>query len=313
MKELIEEVKDCFNFTKKFITEDVWNLNLEDFGRAKQRLIKYLKIAIYTIKEAGHDKLGFHAIALTFFSTMSLVPFAAVCFALMGGVGLKNRLQSLLLESFSGSAETLRWVIQFADNSIESITNSSFGVVSFGIFISTIIWLILNVEKSFNDIWKVERRRSIAKRLLYYIGILMVAPFLITIFLSIALVFSNALGSIDIGIKQFSSISFVVQWLAFYGIVLFVFTTMYKYIPSVKVHFWAAFPAAIISALAFSVVQYLYMETQLLVSRANAIYGAFAAIPLFLVWMNISWTIILIGAEISHAFQYVNSYNLEEH
>ena len=78
--------------------------------------------------------------------------------------------------------------------------------------------------------------------------------------------------------------------------------------PNVKVKFPAAFFAALISALAFVVWQYLYVETQVFVSRMNTVYGAFAAIPLFLIWMNVSWTIILIGAEISHAYQYENSY-----
>ena len=86
---------------------------------------------------------------------------------------------------------------------------------------------------------------------------------------------------------------------------------MYKYIPNVKVHFIAAFNAALIAAIAFIVVQYLYLETQILVSRLNAIYGAFAAIPLFLIWMNVSWIIILFGAEISHAYQYVDSYSID--
>ena len=124
------------------------------------------------------------------------------------------------------------------------------------------------------------------------------APFIILIFLSVFKVFT----------KQVSYIGF--QWLLFYGIILFTFTVMYKYIPNVKVHFRAAFNAALIAAAAFVIMQYLYMETQILVSRINAVYGAFAAVPLFLIWMNVSWVIILVGAEISHAFQYVK---LENH
>ena len=113
------------------------------------------------------------------------------------------------------------------------------------------------------------------------------------------------------GIIEIESINKVLQWGLFFGIVLLMFTIMYKYIPNVKVHFIAAFNAAIIAAIAFIVVQYLYMETQILVSRLNAIYGAFAAIPLFLIWMNVSWVIILFGAEISHAYQYVDSYTID--
>ena len=87
---------------------------------------------------------------------------------------------------------------------------------------------------------------------------------------------------------------------------------MYKYIPNVKVHFSAAFNAAIIASVAFIIIQYIYTETQMLVSRIDAVYGAFAAIPLFLIWLNISWMVILVGAEISHAFQYVSEYKLKK-
>ena len=122
---------------------------------------------------------------------------------------------------------------------------------------------------------------------------------------------NEAVKSIGYGIIEIESINKVIQWGLFFGIVLLTFTIMYKYIPNVKVYFAAAFNAALIAAIAFIVVQYLYLETQILVSRLNAIYGAFAAIPLFLIWMNVSWIIILFGAEISHAYQYVDSYSID--
>ena len=93
--------------------------------------------------------------------------------------------------------------------------------------------------------------------------------------------------------------------------VVVVFTMMYFLIPNTKVKFAAAFNSALILALAFIVVQLFYVETQLLVSGLNAVYGVFAAIPLFLVWMNISWTLILFGAELSHAFQNVDNYTID--
>ena len=117
------------------------------------------------------------------------------------------------------------------------------------------------------------------------------------------------LNGIGIGLEFFPNIGYLLQWIIFYGIVVLAFTIMFKYIPNVKVRFDAAFPASLITALAFVGMQFIYLETQLMVSRMNAVYGAFAAIPLFLIWMNISWTIILIGAEISHANQYVDAYD----
>ena len=87
---------------------------------------------------------------------------------------------------------------------------------------------------------------------------------------------------------------------------------MYKFIPKFDVKYGVALRAAAFSALAFTAVQFLYLETQLLVTRLNGVYGTFAAIPLFMVWLNISWNIILMGAELSYAFQHVDTYNLED-
>jgi len=94
-------------------------------------------------------------------------------------------------------------------------------------------------------------------------------------------------------------------------VAILTFSAMYKFIPNAKVDYSNALRAAVLSGAAFTVVQYLYLETQVFVTRLNAIYGAFAAVPLFMVWINMGWFIILIGAELSYAFQHVDNYNIE--
>jgi len=95
-------------------------------------------------------------------------------------------------------------------------------------------------------------------------------------------------------------------------VAVLIFSVMYKYIPHAKVRFVCAFDAAIISGIAFTILQYFYLETQLFVTRLNTIYGAMAAIPLFMFWLNFGWFIILFGAELSYAFQNVDHYYLPE-
>jgi membrane protein len=87
---------------------------------------------------------------------------------------------------------------------------------------------------------------------------------------------------------------------------------MYKYIPAAKVRTHCAFKAALIAGIGFTAVQYLYLETQVMVAKQNAIYGVLAAIPLFMIWLNIGWSIILYGAELSYSFQHVNHLNPNE-
>ena len=308
MKDLVEEIREFYSWFVKFITDDIWHLNIDDFGKAKRKLIKYLKVAIITVKEANTNRLNLYAFSLSFFSTMAMVPFVAVAFTVTEGFGIKGHLQQMLLEYFSTNQEIVELIIQFAENIVTISQRDTFGVISLGFFIGTILWLILNVERCFNKIWKAERGRSIAKRFLYYFGVLVVAPLVITMFLSVSLVFTKTLNTYGFGIEFLNSARPLLQWTAFYGIITLFFTILYKYVPNVKVKFSAAFFAAMFAALAFVIWQYLYVETQVFVSRMNTVYGAFAAIPLFLIWINVSWTIILYGAEISHAYQYENSY-----
>ena len=312
MKDLFEVIRDLYRWFVKFVTEDIWKLDLDDFGRAKTQLIKYLRVAVITVKEAGINHLGLYAFSLSFFTTMAMVPFAAVAFAVTEGFGLKATLQNLLLEYFSDNREIVQLIIGFAENIVTISQQDAFGIISLVFFIGTVVWLILKVEKCFNVIWKAERGRSLAKRFLYYLGILIVAPLVITMFLSVTLVFTSTMNSLGFDFQLFRYAGFLIRWLAFYGIIALFFTILYKYVPNVKVKFSAAFFAALISAAVFVGWQYIYLETQLLVSRLNTVYGAFAAIPLFLMWMNVSWTIILVGAEISHAYQYEELYTSDD-
>ena len=184
-------------------------------------------------------QLGLYAFSLSFFTTMAMVPFAAVAFAVTEGFGLKATLQNLLLEYFSDNREIVQLIIGFAENIVTISQQDAFGIISLVFFIGTVVWLILKVEKCFNVIWKAERGRSLAKRFLYYLGILIVAPLVITMFLSVTLVFTSTMNSLGFDFQLFRYAGFLIRWLAFYGIIALFFTILYKYVPNVKVKFSA--------------------------------------------------------------------------
>ena len=131
------------------------------------------------------------------------------------------------------------------------------------------------------------------------------------LFFSGSIVYSNMLKGIGLGVAYFESIASIMAWVLFYIVATLTFSAMYKFIPNYKVLYSNALRSAAVSAFAFTVLQYLYLETQLFVTRLNMVYGAVAAIPLFMFWMNFGWFIILFGAELSYAYQHVDSYNIE--
>ena len=304
--------KDKYNRLKAFFSDDIWNIDLDELSKAKARTIKYLKVMMITIKTFSSEKIGFQAVALSFFSTMSVIPFVAIVFAITGGFGLADKLKEFLYDYFNNSQQIIDTVLGFAQNIIDTAQSSAVGLVSALLFFWIVIWMMLNVEKVFNNVWRVQKSRNLFRRLSVIIAMLLVSPFIVMVFFGGSFVYSHALGYLGLNIESFNAFKTILSWSLFGALATFTFSAMYKFIPNAPVDYPNALRAAAYSGIAFTVMQYLYLETQVFVTRLNGIYGAFAAVPLFMIWINIGWFIILIGAELSYAFQHVDSYNIED-
>ena len=297
---------------KNFMKDDIWTLDMEELSKAKARFIKYVKVMLITIKTFANERIGFQAVALSFFSTMSVVPFIAIIFAITGGLGLADKLKELLYAYFENTQQTIDIILGFAQNIIDSAQSSAVGLVSALMFAFIVIWMMLNVERVFNNVWRVRKTRNIFKRLSYVLAMILISPFVVMVFFAGSFVYSHALEYVGIDPESLGAFKSILAWLLFAATAAFTFSAMYKFIPNARVKYGSALRAAIPAAIAFTTVQYLYLETQVFVTRLNTIFGAFAAVPLFMVWLNIGWFIILIGAELSYAFQNVNNYNIDD-
>ena len=297
---------------KRFFNDDIWTLEMEELSRAKARFIKYMKVMMITIKTFSSEKIGFQAVALSFFSTMSVIPFVAIVFAVTGGFGLADKLKEFLYDYFNNSQQVIDTVLGFAENIIVAAESSAMGLVSALLFFWIVVWMMMNVERVFNNVWMVQKSRNLIRRLTVIISMLAVSPFIVMVFFGGSFVYSHALEYLGLDVETFSTFKTILTWTLFGMIATGTFSVMYKYIPNAPVDYSNALRAAIFSGMAFTLMQYLYLETQVFVTRLNGIYGAFAAVPLFMIWINIGWFIILIGAELSYAFQHVDNYNLED-
>lgn len=296
---------------RDFFRDGIWDINTSDLGRVKAKVVRYIRIVILTAKNFSRQNVGQQAVALSFFTTMAFVPFLAVAFAISNYAGLGEYLRELIYDNF-GHDMIVDQILSFADNIIAASQQDIYGIISSLIFLWMVIWLLSRVEWSFNRIWKVDRNRILWKRILAYVITMAASPFIIMVFLSVALSISDGINTLGLEIPFLSSISTFLIWLTFFAFMIIVLTVMYILIPNARVRVLPAVSAAVISSLAFTVVQYLYLETQMFVSRMNAVYGVFAAIPLFMVWLNIGWFIVLLGSELSYVFQNVDNYPLED-
>lgn len=296
---------------KNFLRDDIWELEMEELSKAKARFIKYMKVLIITIKTFSTEKIGFQAVALSYFSTMSVVPFIAIVFAVTGGLGLGDKLEDFLYNYFENSQQTIDIILGAANNIINTSLGGGMGLISGLLFVWIVVWMMLSVERVFNNVWRVQKSRNIFKRLSYILAMLIIAPFVILVFFSGTIMYSHLLESIGLDPETFGIFKTLLSWTLFAVVATFTFSAMYKFIPNATVSYSNAFRAALFAAIAFTVVNYMYLETQVFVTRLNAIYGVFAAVPLFMAWINIGWYIILMGSELSYAFQNVDNYNIE--
>jgi membrane protein len=297
---------------KNFFNEDIWQMEMEELSRAKARFIKYMKVLMITIKTFSAEKIGFQAVALSFFSTMSVVPFIAIVFAITGGLGLADKLKGFLYGYFNNSQQVIDTVLGFAQNIIDTAQSSAMGLVSALIFVYIVVWMMLSVQRVFNNAWRVQKSRNIFKRVSIILAMLMVSPFVVLVFFAGTVAYSHIFNYLGFDLESFTTFKTILAWTLFGIVVMLTLSVMYKFIPNAQVNYADALRAALPASIAFTVMQYMYLETQVFVTRLNTIFGAFAAVPLFMVWINIGWFIILIGAELSYAFQHVDSYNIED-
>ena len=290
----------------RFLTHDIFFLKEEDFSRWKGRLVRDAKTIILMLNTFTAQKIGYQVTALAYRSMMSVVPAIAIAFYLTSGVGLKDKFRDILVSNF-GDIRITQILMSAADNIVDVAQSGLFGFISMASFLWIVIMLMITVRQVFNNVWKVDRERNFLKMIGVIIGITIMAPFVVIIFFSGSVVYSHLLDVLfPSTLIMYDRIKSLMSWLLFAGASIFVMSAMYKFIPGTKVRARHALKAAAISGLAFTAVQYLYLETQMMVSKVSAVYGVLAAIPLFMVWLNLGWTIILYGAELSFSFQNVD-------
>ena len=289
----------------RFITHDIWLLNEKDFSRWKARGVRDAKTVILMMNTFMDQKISYQITALAYRSMLAVVPAIAIGFYLTDGLGLRDKFAELL-QAQLGEERIIEGLLKAADNIVQTAESGLFGFISMFTFVWIVLSLMITVRQVFNNVWKVGKERNFLKMIGIIIGITILAPFVVMIFFSGSVVYSHVFDLL-FPTKEFFTehLKSLLSWLSFAGASILILSAMYKFIPGTKVRYRHALKAALISG-----VQYLYLETQVMVAKQSAVYGVLAAIPLFMIWLNLGWTIILYGAELSYAFQNVDKHQL---
>ena len=280
----------------------------------KYFLIKQLRILVLATRGFGQDQCPLRASALTFYSILSIVPVVAMAFGIAKGFGFQEILENQLMEKFSGQEDVMIRVVDFAHSLLENTKGGMIVGIGIIVLLWTVIKLLAHIEGSFNDIWDVKKSRSYGRKFSDYLSIMLISPLLIIMSSSATVFITTKIALITEKVAligMFSPMIFFMLKLIPYCLVWILFIFTYILMPNTKVNFSAGFIGGIIAGTIFQAAQLAYILFQVGVAKYNAIYGSFAALPLFLIWMQFSWLIVLFGAEISFSYQYVDTYEFE--
>ncbi len=311
MAEIWAKIKSAY----QFVMTDVWRIHSGDLSFKKLFFLEQLRIIILTIRSFRNDNCVLRASALTFYSLLSVVPVAAMAFGIAKGFGFEKFLEKWLFESFPGQDEIISQVIIFANSYLETTQGGMIAGVGLALLFWSVVKVMGHAEESFNVIWCVDQGRSFGRRFNDYLSIMLLGPFLMLLSSSANVYITSQIAIITEKIAlldMFSSIIFSLLKLTPLLLIWIMFSIMYILMPNTRVKLQAGVIAGFIAGVAFHLVQWGYIAFQIGAARYNAIYGTFAALPLFLIWLQLSWIIVLFGAELSFSIQNVHMHGFKE-
>ncbi|MCR5351690.1 MAG: YihY/virulence factor BrkB family protein [Bacteroidales bacterium] len=290
-------------------SDRIWTLEPDPNDRIYARAVRTWKITRVTFRTFTENRMGFQCVSLSYFITLALVPFIAFAFAVTGGLGLGDKITQVLGMILPTHPEIVDMLAEKAGNILSSAQGGGLGLVSALMFLWAILWMMFQVERVFNNVWGILKiPRKLYKRFGFYFLVLFLAPFIVIIFGTGIVYATNMTDLFGLDLKEVRGLFKWIGNLVFYFIVVGTLTVMYKYIPATYVNPKYAFWSALIAGAIFMLFQFLYLHTQMFMGRLNQAYGLLAAVPLFLIWLNFSWQIIIYGAQLSFSFQNVDKY-----
>ncbi len=292
----------------------LWHTPLSSLTKRKTFLLKQFRILYIAVKGFLKDRVQIQASALTLNTLLAIVPLAAIVFAIAKGFGLEQNLVDELSQEFQSHQEILNWLLNIAQSALQQTRGGYLAGIGVIILVYSVMALLGNIETSFNHIWQISNSRPWSRKFTDYLTIMLIAPVFmilsgsITVFVGTKL--TEFISSAPILAFFKPIVGFLIKF-APYFLTWTVLTIIYMVIPNTNVKFLPALVAGIIAGTCLKLLQWVYIDMQLGLTKLSAIYGSFAAIPLLIIWLQTSWLLVLLGAELSFANQNLSQYEQE--
>ena len=290
----------------QFLTVGIWRVTDEEATPLQHRIYACIKIVLLSIRQFTADRIPVRASALTYSTLLSIIPILALLFAIARGLGFDALMENQFRTSVTQQQAEL--IITWVNSYLEHAQSGIFIGVGLIMLLWTVLILTDNIERSFNAIWQVKHPRTVFRKITDYFSMLLLLPLLIVISSGLTIFMTTYVKQMDNYLLLGPVLKFLVRMIP-YTLTWGMFIGLFVFIPNTKVRLSHAVLPGILAGSAFQAFQYFYINSQIWVSNYNAIYGSFAAIPMFLLWTQISWTICLLGAEMSYISQNLDAFS----
>jgi membrane protein len=289
---------------KESFMQEIWHRDVHSLGRSRQIAVYWVRMLHVLIQDVMSGELALRATSLAYTSMLSLVPLLAFAFAVLKGFGLQNKLQPLLLDMFEPlgdkGVEIVGKIIDFVNN----VKAGVLGILGLMLLLYTVISLVRKVEGDFNRVWRVREPRSLAEGFGHYLSVIMIGPLLLVAALGLTATVSShnavehIVGWAPAGVL-FVAIAKVMPFLLVIG----TFTFIYMFVPNTSVQFRSAFAGGVLAGILWELSGWAFAILSLDSTRLTAIYSGFAILMMLMIWLYVSWYIVLIGSLVAFYVQ----------
>ena len=277
------------------------------------RLNQIYRTLLLTIRFFTTKRVLTQASALTYSTLLAIVPILAVIFAIARGFGFNKYIEIWFRDALSSQPQVADILTDFVNSYLIHTQSGIFLGVGLLFMLYTVLMLVNNVEETFNQIWQGNNSRPLIRSLTNYLAMFFLFPIIIIVSMGLSIFMATVArhmeGLLILGPAVRSLLDF-----SPYLLLSLLFIVLYVYMPNTEVKFKSALVPGVLAGVAMQLLQLFYIHSQIWVTGYNAIYGSFAALPLFMLWLQISWTICLFGAQLTYTNQNLDriGINLDE-
>mgnify|MGYP000185415632 FL=1 len=293
----------------RFVAESLWSPEVANYSPWRRRCVHILRYVYVVLDDLAKGELTLRAMSLVYTTLLSLVPMLAVSFSVLKAFGMHNKqLEPIMLQFLAPMGEQGVEITQKIIGFIDNVKIGVLGTFGIALLFYTAISLIQKIEGTFNYIWRLEQHRSIGRRFADYGSVMLIGPLLVfsAIGLSASVLSGRAVQEASEYLPFVTHVVSLLTTAAPYIMIIAAFTFFYMFIPNTRVTFRAGAMAGLVSGVLFQSLGWGFGSVVVSASDSGtyAIYSGFAILILFMMWMYISWLILLVGSSVAFYVQH---------